>query len=188
MLKLVLAAAAVTLVAVFVGGRLVQAETVVRSSASNVRSVATVLEKAVEGAPKPPQEREASVAEARWIRDVNALCRRETREVRALATPRSLAELETYLERALEIGKRYEAKFEALRPPRRYAATVKRLERFSAGAEAGLERMLAAARRRDAAAVLDEASALASLARRINPAVLRLGLTDCALPASGLPA
>jgi hypothetical protein len=119
---------------------------------------------------------------------VNAQCRRETREVRALPRPRSLAEIETYLEKALAILERYEAEFEALPPPKRYAREAKRLDRLSDTVETGLERMLAAARRRDPAAVLDEASALASLARRVNPSLLRLGLTDCALPASGLPA
>jgi hypothetical protein len=187
MLKVVLAAVA-TIAVVFLGGRLlVRAETVARSSDAKIRSVATVLEKAAADSRKAERDRGPSAAETRWVRDVNALCRRETREIRALPRPRSLAEIETYLEKALAIGRRYEAEFEALRPPRRYAREVTRLERLSAAVEAGLQRMLAGARRRDPASVLDEATALVSLARRANPGLIRLGLVDCALPASGIP-
>ena len=46
--------------------------------------------------------------------------------------------------------------------------------------------MLAAAERRDAGALLEAAQDATALARQVNPLVREHGLSDCALPPSGV--
>lgn len=105
-----------------------------------------------------------------------------------LGRPRSLDDLVPYLRGALAIAERSKTRFRRIPVPPSARRHVERLNRLSAAGMRLLRGMLRAAERRDTAAVLELAEDAIALAHRASPYVRRLGLDNCALPASGPPA
>jgi hypothetical protein len=119
-------------------------------------------------------------AEQRYARALNGICVRAKDELRALGRPRSLVELEEYLNRALALWDRYEARFAASVPPARFRDEAAKMRDLDARGERLLRRTLRAARERDSYALLDLSDRLISLGLRENDLYSRMGAAQCA--------
>jgi hypothetical protein len=179
-LKLVLAAAVVAAL-LFGGFRLLDRDA---SPARAVDAPARGIAKEVERATAKANE---GREEPRWVREANALCRAEKRELEASERPTTPEEFVPYLRRAIRLAERYHRRFRALDAPWS-DPQLRRLERANARAKELLRAMLRAAERDDTSALLDHAEDAIALAHEMNPLVRDLGLDDCAVPPSGLPA
>jgi hypothetical protein len=149
------------------------------------KDAATGVAKELQGA---TSKTEAAKTQSPWQRRANALCRKEKRELEALGRPRTLKSYAPYLREAIALSRRYQARFEALAPPRELRAKVAKANDLADDGDALLVAMLRAAERRRPGELLDRAQEAMAFARRVNPLVLELGLTDCALPPTGLAA
>jgi hypothetical protein len=171
----------------FLGSRIVdrgqELSAVANSTESRLGQVADVLREATarfQGTGPAP-------AGKAWASRVNAVCSRQSDALRRLGTPTTVDEISAYVRKASPIVRRYQKKLASLRPPDVLAAQAGR-----AGAALERQRVLladvaAAAGRGDTTAVLGRIEKLRALARRANPTIIGLGLTECALPSPGLP-
>jgi hypothetical protein len=179
--KLVLAAAVVAAL-VFAGFRLLG------DAASPARAVeAPTVEAAEAERPAANAKADESHAIPRWVRDTNALCRAEKRDLEALARPGTIEDFVPYLRRAIRLAERYHRRFRALEVPWS-DPRIRRIERANARAKRLLRAMLRAAEHRDTSALLDRAEAAIALAEDASPLLRELGLDDCAMPPAGLAA
>jgi hypothetical protein len=120
-----------------------------------------------------------SRAEARWVRQANALCRRGLREYSRLPEPRTARALERLLERLVPWNERYNAEFLALPAPPEFARELRRLRALFARDERLFAKLLAAARARDRARVVHVMARL-TLAGQDESAVMgELGARRC---------
>jgi hypothetical protein len=182
MLKLVIAAAVIAALA-FGGFRVLGNEdsSPARALETPAREIAAELQRATARA-------DAAKAKPRWVRQANALCRAERRELEALPRPSSVDEFVPYLRRAIRIAERYEKRALRLPVPASDMRTFVRLNALSARGLELLRKMLRAAERNDTRAVLDRAQDAIALAHEMNPLLRELRLDDCAMPPSGLAA
>ena len=127
----------------------------------------------------PKSEPATDPAEARWLRDLNALCRRAHRESGAFRRPRTPAEAEALLARLVTLNERYNDEFAALDPPARFEREMRRLRRLFAKDERLLDRLLAAFRTGSPPAVLEVAGRLATVGEKESAVFAQLGAADC---------
>lgn len=120
-----------------------------------------------------------TTAELRYSRALNRMCVQAEDEFRALGQPRSLTEVTGYMERALVLAKRYDARFAALRPPPRFRDEAAQMRDLNARGERLLQRTVRAARARDSYALLELSDRLISLGSRGNDLYARLGAVRC---------
>lgn len=118
-------------------------------------------------------------AEARWLRDLNALCRRARHEFEALRRPETPAEAEALLSKLVTLNKRYNDAFAALDPPAQFETEMRRLRRLFAKDERLLDSMLAAVGTGSPPAVLEVANRLATVGERERALLAEFGATDC---------
>jgi hypothetical protein len=156
---------------------------VAKSTESRLNEVTNVLQQATTNA----QGAGTAPADTAWVRQANGVCSRQSKALRRLGTPTTVDEIATYLRKALPLVRRYHAQLASLRPPDAFASQASRAGRALLKQAALLADVRAAARRGDTAATLDQIEKLRSLARTANTNLVRLGLTECALPSSGLP-
>lgn len=121
----------------------------------------------------------ADAAEARWLRDLNGLCRRARRESGAFRRPRTPAEAEALLSKLVTLNERYNDEFAALEPPARFEPEMRRLRTLFAKDERLLDSMLAAFRAANPPAVLEIANRLAVVGERESAVFAELGAADC---------
>jgi hypothetical protein len=179
-MRLILAAALVVAL-VFAGFRLLGGE------ASPARAPETPDREIAADAERPAAKPEESRSEPRWVRAANALCRAEKRELEALGRPGTIDDVAPYLRRTIRLAERYHRRFRGLDLPWS-DSRIRRLERSNTRAMELLGEMLRAAERGDTSALLDGAEDAVALAQEASPLLHELGLDDCAMPASGLPA
>jgi hypothetical protein len=122
-----------------------------------------------------------------WANRVNAVCARQSNAVGRLGTPVTVDEIAAYLRKALPIVRRHHKRLAALPPPPELAQQASRAGQALLKQEALLADVRAAAQRGDATATLAAIDKLRALARKSNPNLVRLSLTECALPSPGLP-
>lgn len=125
----------------------------------------------------------AAKARARYARALDAACRRQIRDYDALGTPRTLAELETYLERVLALARGYQGESLGVRTPPAFRDEEARYEALGAEGLDLLERMLAAARRSDPDTIALLGTRLLDLADEQNEQARRIGALDCVVEA-----
>lgn len=159
---------------------------VLESAEQGVQDVADVLAEATRRAREIEQPAKRSPEEERWASRVNAECRKQSSALRRLPTPRSLEAIAAYLADAAPILHRRQRRLAALEPPRSVAGPAQAAMRSLDAQRRGVSGALEAARQGDSSLVLDRTDDL-RLARRSNPRLVSLGLTDCTLPGWGIP-
>jgi len=156
----------------------------------NLRDVAAVIEEAAAKADEAQAVREGlepSPEEERWSSARNAACAERTERARRLDRPRTLDGIAAFTRAWLALDREHDRRAERLSPPASYVAGARRLARLDARQEQALRRVAAAADRGDSTAMLAEVTRLRALAARANPLAVELRLTECLLPAAGLP-
>lgn len=114
-----------------------------------------------------------------WARRANAICTRTQREVEALGTPATEAELKALLPKMIRIRRHWLKSLRALDPPPGEERRVERLLRLY-DAVVGAERdALAALRAGDSVAFTGAAMRLAVLGSRSDRLAIRLGAGRC---------
>jgi hypothetical protein len=159
-----------------------------RSPEAGIRGVAEGLEEATRKGQEPIGQGGRTGAEKGWIVRMNAECRRRNARVAAVGRPASFSDLAQYAERLLTIDRRHDRRVASIRPPSSFAAEARWLQRVGAAREHGLQRVATSLRAGQSAGATARLRSLQLLAARANGKLIGLGLTDCVLPASGLPA
>ena len=169
----------------FIGSQIIGHGKVVRgvaeASKENVNSVAGVLEQATENAQKQGSRDQT------WQGTINALCSQTSGSLETMGTPRTPDEIAAYLRDALPMVRTLHQRLGTFPPPAALADEASRAGRALLKQEDVLARVRAAARDGHSARMLDQIDRLRSLARAENPNLIRMGLTDCTLPAWGVP-
>jgi hypothetical protein len=114
--------------------------------------------------------------------DANDICRKAERGIEALPTPSSIADIERYLRKALEISKEYDREFKALEPPADLRAEHQRLMRVTRRGKRlieGLVNDVAAGDPRTLARLQRALPELERIARESNALAKRMDLPDC---------
>jgi hypothetical protein len=183
----------VAAIAVVVVGRM-QAYPNARDSArqteDNIRGVAEVLQEASDEADHAGNVLDGmkpTKAEARWLAARNAACAARAERTAALPRPRTLDGMAEFARRWLALDRTHDRRVAQLRAPAAYAAGAQRLARLDARQERQLHRVVEAVELGDAAGTLAAIRSLQTLAVSANTTVSELRLTDCYLPAAGLP-
>ena len=183
----------VAAVAVVVVGRMQaypNARDTARQTEDSIRGVAEVLEDASNEAEqarnvldgmKPTKE------EARWLAARNGACAVRAKRAAALPRPRTLEGMAQFARRWLALDRLHDKRVAQIRTPAAYAAGARRLARLDTEQERQLHRVIQAAERGDAAGTLAAIRSLQMHAVSANATVSDLRLTDCYLPAAGLP-
>jgi hypothetical protein len=157
-----------------------------RQRDDNIRGVAEVLQDAsdeAEQARNVLDGMQPTKEEARWLAARNAACARRATRAAALPRPHTLDGMARFARRWLALDRRVAR----LRAPAAYASAARRLARLDARQERQLRRVVQTAERGDAGGTLAAIRELQTLAVSANATVSELGLTDCYLPAAGLP-
>ncbi|HEX2045040.1 MAG TPA: hypothetical protein VHF23_05365, partial [Gaiellaceae bacterium] len=121
----------------------------------------------------------ADAAEARWIREANALCRRARRELERLPQPRTPEDAVELLEKVGPLNKRYNGEFLAIPAPASFGKELRELRRLFERDERLVARFLVAARERDGGRVLELAGKLEIASRDESAIMGALGAEDC---------
>ena len=170
----------------FVGWRIVdrgrEMSAVANSTEKRLGEVTRVLRQVAANAP-----RQGADGDTTWGNRVNAVCARQSNAVGRLGTPVTVDEIAAYLQKALPIIRRHHKRLAALPPPPELAPQASRAGRALLKQESLLANVRAAAQRDDTTATLAGIDRLRALAQKSNPNLVKLGLTECALPSSGLP-
>lgn len=151
--------------------------------AARADGVAATGRRAGTALPAGKRRSTAAKARARYVRALDASCRRQIGEFEALGRPQTLAELETYLERVLALARRYDGESLGVRTPPALRDEEARYEALSGEGLDLLERMLDAARRSDPDTIALLGTRLLDVADRQNEQARRIGALDCVVEA-----
>lgn len=187
---LVLLVAAIAVVAVGRMQAYPSARDAARETDDNIRGVAEVLQDAsdeAEQARSVLDGMQPTKEEARWLAARNAACARRATRAAALPRPHTLDDMAHFAGRWLALDRAHDRRVARLRAPAAYASSARRLARLDARQERQLRRVVQAAERGDAGGTLAAIRELQTLAVSANATVSELRLTDCYLPAAGLP-
>lgn len=180
-MKVSLLGVAVVLLVVAVGYR--QAKDNARKTDSDIRGVADVLERAIADAPPVP----AGPPAGQWVDSLKAQCVMRERLLGELSRPAGLDGMGTHAYGVLAIHRAYRRRVSRLRPPAKYLAEARTVDRLNAQEVRALSRVARVAASGDIAAASREARSLRVLAGEANAQLLKLGLTPCLLRASSMP-
>ena len=114
--------------------------------------------------------------------DAGAICSKAEREIETLPPPSSIADIERYLRKALEISREYDREFEALEPPADLRAEHRRLMRVTRRGERlieGLVNAVAAGDEPTLGRLQRSLPELERIARESNALAKRMDLPEC---------
>jgi hypothetical protein len=117
-----------------------------------------------------------------YRQEANAICSEAERKIEALPIPTSVAELERYLRRALEMSKEYDRKFEALDPPAQLRAEHRRAIRLSRRAERLIEPLVTGGEELSLKKLRRTVPEIERLAGESNALAREMDLPDCVIP------
>ena len=183
----------VAAIAVVIVGRMEaypNARDTARQTEDNIRGVAEVLQDASDEAEQARNVLDGmkpTKREARWLAARNAACTERAKGAAALPRPHTLDGMAHFARRWLALDRAHDRRVAHLRTPAAYAEGARRLARLDAEQERQLHRVVRAAERGDPAGTLTASRSLQALAVSANATVADLRLTDCYLPAAGLP-
>jgi hypothetical protein len=123
--------------------------------------------------------RKRSADERRFVRQLNAMCSRQERELDRLPTPRTIEETLDFLRRALVIGSRHHEEARRLHPPKRFRDEFAQLLALDESGFAALEAMRSALARHDQPAYEAALAKVNALSARGDRIVRRVGATAC---------
>ena len=183
----------VAAIAIVVVGRMQaypNARDAARQANDDIRGVAEVLQNASDEAEQARNDLDGmkpTKAEARWLAARNTACAHRAKRASALPRPHTLDGMATFARSWLALDRAHDRRVARLRTPPAYAAGARRLARLDARQERRLRQVVAAAEQGDAAGTLAGIRSLQTLAVAANATISELRLTDCYLPAAGLP-